>query len=873
MNKKMKQWQALAGAVCILVFVAIVTVLPLRLWRETIPSTSNRIVEGVTERIGEGIYSRQMFVAQYDHLDGISIAVANENDDGDNTFILRIFDEKMGLLREQTHFTSEMKKMPGECYIPLNLSTEVGKQYYYTVECIQGELFLQYEVTETSGFIYNGPCYVGEQALGGCNLITTYHYSQPLRKGKSLLLISLFAMMGAGITWGLYILNKRKGVLDDTVTLQWGIKKICNPLVVAATVIGMIITGPLHVFSVAYFDIIIHTLGVLLLGITIWYAINKSYREEAKENVWDAVKEKVPDLLQSFCFAMGILACIHYMNGLYNIFHDIAYRELLLWMCLAVLVTFNKKEWLNLWNVIGVVAGGIWAYRYYQLHLPECMDESVAVTDLKMQVLKLTCYAAIPIALIALRTLVALIRGITALVKGIKEKRICIPSLTGWSYLTIGYVVFTAVMAFGFIRYRNTRGWPIYTVAVFGIFALQMFLWKNRSHLLHNVMNGIIFNFVGVTYYCLLRRPYLSFEFTRYPGIFHTVTVTATYLSVVMAVAIVKLFHKYNQVKNLKDCFLEMVFFGVVASYELFTMSRTGLISSVVTGVLLWIMMLRGKITNKIGKMAGAVGVIILSLLWCFPIVFSAQRIIPAVVNQPVEYAEVEKFDEVVLVGNDLDSEEYITTDRFVEVFLNKMFNVPDNTVNIFYDWRIGGIPEEMIDDESEAEKEEESIDTDARATEAGYILLPEQYASTAIKLPSTLLRDEDSEDDYSNGRMDIFRAYYEDMNLWGHESMGAVLNGEELYHAHNIYLQFAYDHGIIMGILFIIWLLYTVILSVILYYRKGEGSAVFALPLAIMMMLLIGGIVEWIAHPCNPVGLCVLLVIPALMMQIEKRD
>ena len=75
------------------------------------------------------------------------------------------------------------------------------------------------------------------------------------------------------------------------------------------------------------------------------------------------------------------------------------------------------------------------------------------------------------------------------------------------------------------------------------------------------------------------------------------------------------------------------------------------------------------------------------------------------------------------------------------------------------------------------------------------------------------------------------------------------------------------------MGILFIIWLLYTVTISVIMYYKKGENSAVFALPLAVLLMFMVGGIVDCIAHPCNPLGFGVLLVVPALLMQIEKRN
>mgnify|MGYP006922442532 CR=1 FL=1 len=59
--------------------------------------------------------------------------------------------------------------------------------------------------------------------------------------------------------------------------------------------------------------------------------------------------------------------------------------------------------------------------------------------------------------------------------------------------------------------------------------------------------------------------------------------------------------------------------------------------------------------------------------------------------------------------------------------------------------------------------------------------------------------------EEYANGRMDIFRAYLEQLNLTGHEEMGAILpNGELAVHAHNIYLQVAYDHGIVVGVVFL---------------------------------------------------------------------
>lgn len=867
MNRQMKKWQALSCVIGGFAILAILTIVPLRLWREEIPSTSNRIVEGVTQRIADGVYSSQMFVAQYDHLDGISIAVANENEGA--TFTLRVFDENYKLLREQEHSTDEMKELPGECYVALNLDTVVGKQYYYTLECTQGELFINYEMTETSGFIYNGPCYVGDEALGGCNLITTYHYSQPLRKVKTLISLLVICALAAGMIYGLYAVNQKKGKWNETVTLQWGVKRICNPLIIVLTIGGMIATGPLYLFSLQYFDIAVFTLGVLLAGITAWHMVNRQYEGESTKDFISACKEKLPDLLQAFCFAMGLLACIHYMNGLYNIFHDIAYRELLLWMTLAVLVTFNKKEWINIWNVIGVIAGGAWAIYYYKLHFPECINEQGIVNDLEVQVLKLTCYIAIPIVLIALRTIVAFVKGILWTIRAARDKKPVLPKLSAASWLTLGYVVFTIVMGIGFIQHRNTRGWPIYTVAVFGVYALQMFLWKNRSHLLDNVMNGIILNFLGTTFYCLLHRPFMSFQYTRYPHIFHTVTVTATYLSLIMAVAIIKLFYKYNKEQNWKACIYELTLFGIATNYELFTMSRTGLIAIVVTGLVMWFMLLRGTVPVKMKKMLKTAGLIILSVLWFFPICFTAQRTLPALVRQPDQYAEIEEFAEVIMVGNDIQSDDYITLDRFLEIFANKMLSIPEDTFNL-YQYRIGGMPEEMI----EENYDEEEDDTEARNTVYGdgYVVLPELYAGPVAKLSGMITRDD--ENDYTNGRSDIFKAYYAELNQEGHETMSVELpNGERLYHAHNIYLQFAFDHGMIMGSLFIAWLLYTLILSVVYFYKNSKENEKSALPMAILLMLLVGGIVEWIAHPCNPVGFSVLLILPALMMQMQKKD
>ena len=60
---------------------------------------------------------------------------------------------------------------------------------------------------------------------------------------------------------------------------------------------------------------------------------------------------------------------------------------------------------------------------------------------------------------------------------------------------------------------------------------------------------------------------------------------------------------------------------------------------------------------------------------------------------------------------------------------------------------------------------------------------------------------------DISNGRLDIFKAYIENWNLTGHEDMNITMpNGELMVHAHNVYLQVIHDHGVITGLVFILF-------------------------------------------------------------------
>ena len=132
----------------------------------------------------------------------------------------------------------------------------------------------------------------------------------------------------------------------------------------------------------------------------------------------------------------------------------------------------------------------------------------------------------------------------------------------------------------------------------------------------------------------------------------------------------------------------------------------------------------------------------------------------------------------------------------------------------------------------------------------------------------SAVVPEQDQQQDVTNGRLDIFRAYFEQLTPEGHEEMGATLpNGEVLAHAHNIYLQVAYDGGIIIGIMFIIWCLCTCVQALMVFLRHRTHDRLAGIALAVSVMYAVCGLTEWISHPCNPAGLIMLLMVAPMAL------
>ena len=902
MRRIITRAQAVKYAIYVILGILILSIFPFRLFHENITTSGKEHAAGAVT-VGGEMTALQQFTAEYDHI--ASIGVYINGDYYDDQLTMRVFKTSTAqLLREVTVSTDSLKSVDAKTYTPgsgggyadvyINLDTEVGEGYFYTLEGITTDFEVRFEMTGNSGAANNGLMqYCGENR-DAYNVMTRYTYTQPLRKTRSLIYIAILAAVGVLLTFIIDKLGEKCEPLNKLCTIQWIIRIICNPLIIAGAVIAVIFIGPLHIFSIYISDIVVMILGVLILAGMLLYAVNHPAEgDEGYEPVpgW----ERIQDLAQALFIALALWACVEYMNSLYEIFHDIAWRKMAFFLGLGVIVTFALPELVNWYNALMLI-GGITAARLYYVHnLPDMADEY------HVEAMMWTCRLMPVLAILAAHI-------IRCLVVSIREKRNPL-GIVSWPYAII-----SIAMATGMIIRRHHEYWPILMTVIAGVYAFRMLFWERRAKLFGNIANGVLLHFAGCVIFCLMHRPYSSVIFVRYPFVFHTVTITAEYMALVMCAVLVRLFSKYNSVRNFRKCIPEMCMTGVAGVYMLFTMSRTAMIGVVAMGLVMWVAYsFKGEGAGRIRSLCSQAVLVMVSIAVSLPVVFTAQKALPALVGEP-RLMEIEVYPQDLLISTDYDSEDYITFSRLTKAFFNKMLGVDEDRIRLDK-YTIYGRRDDIYVDKMElfnTTTEEEG----AEHADAGYTAgVPAGYTAPGLMLTGENMvqapddtdgfvppheyslegeppkewwdidywvydeeKDEwyfnvwkleqDQQQDVTNGRLDIFRAYFEQLTPEGHEEMGATLpNGEVLAHAHNIYLQVAYDGGIIIGIMFIIWCLCTCVQALMVFLRHRTHDRLAGIALAVSVMYAVCGLTEWISHPCNPAGLIMLLMVAPMAL------
>lgn len=827
MNRVIDRRQAICGTVWIIVICIVLSLWPLRLINETVVSASNKQMVMESETVTSDYVVKQMFIAQYDKLKNIDIYFTEGTVGSEFNFVL--YDAAMNIIMQQVISTEDMKQIPGYCTVQVNIDTEVGREYYYLIQGLDSEFRVAYENTEDCGNIYNGTLYYGNVEDTEHCMIAEYDYEVPLRKGKTLVCDALFVLFGILVTYLTGIYYRKRPERNMLLTVEKAYKAVMNPVVIAAGAAACIAVYPCKLFTEDVVSILFYEVSIVLAVLVSLYAVNHSRAGYATDrSFFDVFGEKWQDYLQAVMFAGALWACCNYMNGLYEIHHTVAYRQMLIFFALAVIVSYKGSELFNLVNLIYVIAAAVLGRLYY-LDAMAALEEP---EELEYLVVKLTTWVGILAGFVIVNVIRDLFRR--------KIRRI-----------SAGYGILVAVFFVLIIVYRNTRGWPIYLVCAFTLFYLRMGAWHNKAKLLQNICNGVLLHFGAMVIYCLLHRPYMFYQYYRYPFIFHTVTISAVYLALVVCAAMVKFLDRYRRYPTLAGTYKELVILGVSAVYLLFTLSRTGYLAILVTAVVI-IPVICFAMKNRWRRMLQSIGMMLAAAAVCFPVIFTAQRIMPSIEARPILH-EIEELPTEIVHGRVMDSNYYITIQRFVQVFQMKVL----------------GIPEEKCVEANCIVREDGEPAYINPYFENGEVLL------LASEEDMAAAGEEEQEDDsYANGRIEIFTLYYKNLNKTGHDDMGIMQpDGTFTVHAHNIYLQVAYDHGIYVGIVFILLGAGTLVQAAIYYHRRREDTVCAALPLAILILFAVAGLTEWIFHPCCPIAYCLLVTLAPLLFDMQNRN
>ncbi len=886
MRKIISKSTAIRYVVLIFALIAILSIWPVRVFSSVLQTSGGGTIidEPMLVNFEHGNYMQE-FVARYDRLSSVDVYLTQVSA---GRYVSCILYDENGAIIFKTYVDTEGASLPGYLNIPMEMNLEVGKTYAFKIRDCRSKFFVAFEdIPENSEYI--GNLTSDYENVEGRHLAARYNYRLPLSKTRSLLIMGIIAAIAALICIVSDLYLKRNPERNTLMTVAGVVRCTANP--VAALFFGglMIMVFPLRIFDSRPADILFYELGLAIAAGVVFYAINhKAVRHEIGVSFWQSLKneDRLRYILIMLSMAMAIWYGSCYMNDLYDIFHYLSERRMTIWLLVMMLLTFSLKEAFNLYNAVWVIASGVYGTHYYALHR---MAETEKEYDLNNMVLKYNIIIVVLGGLLALNLIRLIVQAIKNSGHSDDRKERVLPSVFG--------IVLFAFLAL-IVVLRNTRLWGIYLTLVFTAFYIRLAVWDKKKDYYKILSGGLMMNFAISLLYSYLHRYFTGYVSGRFAFIFHTVTVTAEYLTFMGAAACVLLVVKIVSLPKgtrIREIFIsawkEMTLFGFIMSYAIFTVSRTAYVAIAVV-ILLVICVV---IMSYRKDFLRIIGVFALSLLLCFPAAFTLQRILPTISADPVFYP-IDDADEFVRGGADWDSTNFMCVERFVNLFESKilgadvgMYEYPIDRYNYADDGRGEllyddyGRPFDDDDDDGDDDTQEGADDQgkvpcDLKNGDEDALLL----ASLGITRAEVFMLASELEgyvdlsnpiDVISNGRLSIFRSYMQQLNLWGHEEMGAMLsNGEIAIHAHNTYIQVAYDHGIPAGILFFTVLIMALVCGIGYYRNSRQTDPLSLITPAIVIGFMVAGVSEWVFQYSNPMTIALMLAIAPLTFKVREK-
>lgn len=360
------------------------------------------------------------------------------------------------------------------------------------------------------------------------------------------------------------------------------------------------------------------------------------------------------------------------------------------------------------------------------------------------------------------------------------------------------WVVMMLLMIFS----KSDYVWPFCYFIMFWCFYLTDFTEEEQEDLYQGIMNGVILAFFVFQGFCCVFRPY---DQVRYTGIYNNPNLNGLFYLVTLAAVFGKILYVTKENKHKFWRVYYWLGIGVIYSFIFMTIGRTAWAVSFILG-LLFLGFYQGVKQRWHFIRNGLLLVLCVGIM--FPVTFGMTRYLPPVFHHPVWFWG-EWSEEKVHSWDAWDSEKYINMENLISEALGRSVEI---TAEMF-----GKTP---------------------------FVL--KTYAAEIVKNPAF----ENYEEVIGNPvlvRKTIYEYYIHNLNLFGHKQsqQGFQLT---IYawvgHAHNIYLQYATDFGILMIGCFLLLNLLAIAKTIKEYYKTSMPN--FIMLLFIILVPLLFGMLEY---------------------------
>lgn len=371
---------------------------------------------------------------------------------------------------------------------------------------------------------------------------------------------------------------------------------------------------------------------------------------------------------------------------------------------------------------------------------------------------------------------------------------------------------------------RTDFDWTLSVFMICITFYLTDFSKRDLQNLFCGILDGVILGFIVIQGKALLYRPY---DKVRYEGYYAQPSLNALfYLCAYYAVLCKNYFLKLQKSKLFFRC-IYILLAGFIISTMLFTGSRAAFITAIILTLLFLAFKTISSTKCKLAVLATNSLLIFVSIITCIIPTYWLIRYIPVRVNEPVYFIadELSGLEHKVQKNDPNDSDKYVELGEAIDLMFDRyLWFLDDEVVDQIKDY-IRNFPEKL------------SLSLQVNAAEYIEEIVQEEYIEPGTDREHPLVwTGVDGEGAY-DVRIDIYRYFLKKLKMIGERNtvQGVWITNDFLAsHCHNVFLQMAYDFGIIVGVIFIGVVMMSYIYACISMYKNRSTENLYQKMIAI---------------------------------------